>query len=98
MLAHPAILWLINADLDAGIRYGHGTKMSPRHHRIPLMESQQHVIDSTNPGGTLDDGVEDRLHVRRRAADDTEHLGRCGLMLQGFAQFGIALLDFFEKP
>ena len=56
--------------------------MSPRNHSVSLVESQHHVIDPANPGGALDDGVEDRLHVRRRAADDAEHLGGCRLMLQ----------------
>ena len=67
--------------------------MSPRNHNVPLAESQHHVIDPANPGGALDDGVEHRLHVRRRAADDAEHLGRCRLMLQRLAQFRVALLD-----
>ena len=96
MLAHPAKLWLINTDLDAA--NGYGTKMSPRNHSVSLAESQQHVINSTNPGGALDDGVEDRLHVGGRAADDAEHLGRCCLMLQGLAQFCVALLEFLEQP
>ena len=61
--------------------------MSPRNHNVPLAESQRHVIDPTNPRGALDDGVEDRLHVGRRAADDAEHLGRRRLMLQRLAQF-----------
>ena len=72
--------------------------MSPRNHSVPLAESQHHVIDPTNPRGALDDGVEHRLHVRRRAADDAEHLGRCRLMLQRLAQFRIALLQFLEQP
>ena len=72
--------------------------MSPRNHSVPLAESQHHVIDPTNPGRALDDGVEHRLHVRGRAADDAEHFGRCRLMLQGFAQFRVALLQFFEQP
>src|SRR6266511_750681 len=71
--------------------------MSPRNHSVALVESQRHVVNSTNPRGTLDDGVEDRLHVRRRAADDAEHLGRCCLILQGLAQFRVALLDFLEQ-
>ena len=71
--------------------------MSPRNHSAPLAESQHHVINPTNPGGALDDGVEDRLHVRGRAADDAEHLGRCGLMLQGLAQFRIALPSSLNK-
>ena len=96
MLAHPAKLWLINTDLDAADRYG--TKMSPRNHNVSLAKSQHHVINPTNPRRALDDGVEHRLHVRRRAADDAEHLGRCGLMLQGFAQFCVALAEFLEQP
>ena len=63
--------------------------MSPRNHSVSFAESQHHVIDPTNPRGALDDGVEHRLHVRRRAADDAEHLGRCGLMLQRLAQFAL---------
>ena len=59
--------------------------MSPRNHNVPFAESQYHVIDPTDPRGAFDDGIEDRLHVRRRAADDTEHLGGCRLMLQSFA-------------
>ena len=81
MFANPANLWLIHTDLDSAD--GYGTKMSPQNRSVPLVESQRHVIDPTNPGGALDDGVEDRLHVRGRAADDAEHLGRCRLMLQG---------------
>ena len=95
MLAHPAKLWLIDTDLDASDRYG--TKMSPRNHNVPLAESQHHVINPTNPGGALDDGVEDRLHVSGRAADDAEHLGGRRLMLQRLAQFCVALVEFFEQ-
>ena len=96
MLAYPAKLWLINTDLDAA--NGYGTKMSPRNHSVPITESQHHVIDPTNPRRALDDGIEHRLHIRRRAADDAEHLGGCSLMLQGLAQFCIAFLEFFEQP
>ena len=72
--------------------------MSPRNHSVPFVESQQHVVDPANLRRALDDGIEDRLHVRRRAADDAEHLGRRRLMLQRLAQFGVALLQFFEQP
>src|SRR6266536_3380734 len=96
VLAYPANVWLICTDLAA--ENGHGTKMSPRNPTVPLVESQHHVINPTNPGGALDDGVEDWLHVRRRAADDAKYFGRCCLMLQGFAQFCIALLDLLEQP
>ena len=89
MLAHPAKLWLINTDLDAAEWVW--DQNEPAQPCVPLAESQHHVIDPTNPRGALDDGVEDRLHVRGRAADDAEHLGRCRLMLQRLAQFCVAL-------
>ena len=44
------------------------------------------------------ESIEDRLHVRRRAADDAKHLGCRRLMLQRFAQFRVALLEFLEQP
>ena len=61
--------------------------MSPYRHRVALAQSQNHVINSTNLSRALDDGIKHRLHIRGRAARDTEHLGCCSLMLQGFAQF-----------
>ncbi len=72
--------------------------MGPRNHSVSLAESQHQIINPANPGRALDDGVEHRLHIGGRAADDAEHLGCCRLMLQGLAQFCVALLDFFEQP
>ena len=72
--------------------------MSPRNHGIAFPQPQQRVIDPANPRGAIDDGIEHRLHVRRRAADDAEHLGGCSLMLQSLAQLCVALLEFFEQP
>jgi hypothetical protein len=72
--------------------------MSARNHYVSVAEAQYHVIDPTNLRSALDDGVEDGLHVRRRATDDAEHLGCRGLMLKGLAQFRIALLDLLEQP
>ena len=96
MLAHPVKLWFINTDLGAG--NGYGTKMSPRNRIVSFAESQHHVIDPTNLGGAFDDGVEHRLHVRRRAADDAEHLGRRRLLLQRFARDRVARLLLVNKP
>ena len=67
----------------------YGTRMSARNHVVALAESQHHVVDPANLSRALDDGVEHRLHVRGRAADDAEHLGRRRLMLQRFAQFAL---------
>ena len=96
MLANPAIC---GSSVPISMRLmGIGTKMSPRNQSVALAKSQHHVINPTNLGGALDDGVEYRLHVRGRAADDTEHLGSRCLMFEGFAQFRVALLQFFEQP
>src|SRR5215510_15668546 len=89
LLAQPARYRLVDTDLDTSL--GYRTKMRPPNHRIALSKPQHHIIDPTNLCRALDDGVEHRLDVRRRTADDAEHLGRCRLMLQGLAQFCIAL-------
>src|SRR5262249_8946398 len=72
--------------------------MPARNHYVALSEPQHHVINPTNPGGALHDGIENRLHVRRRAANDTENFGRCGLMFQCLAHSGNALLRLLEQP
>src|SRR5262249_3927572 len=96
MFAYPAKLWRIHTYLEA--KKGYGTKMSTRNHSVSLAESQHHVIDPTDPCRALNDSIQDRLHVRGRAANDAKHLCRCRLMLQRLAQFRIALLDLLEQP
>src|SRR5262245_64101140 len=95
MLTHPLKIWLINTDLNAS--NGYRTKMGPRSQNVSVAEPQHHIIDPTNPRRALDDSIQHRLHVRRRAADDAEHLGSCCLMLQSFAQFGVPFLQFLEQ-
>src|SRR5262245_26136063 len=95
MLLHPAIQWPICTGFGAS--NGYGAKMSPRHHCVSLVEPQHHIIDPTNPRSALDDGVEDRLHIGGRAADNAEHLSSRCLMLQRLAQFCIALLQFLKQ-
>src|SRR5262249_60678053 len=75
MLVYPAILWLI--DTDCFTTDGYWTKMSPCNHHLIFAESQPHIINPTNPGGALDDGVQDRLHLWRSAAEYATHLARC---------------------
>ena len=72
--------------------------MSARNHFVALAESQNNVVNTANLSRALDDGVEHRLHICGRSADNAEHLGRCGLMLQRLAQFRVGLLDLFEQP
>src|SRR5262249_23283647 len=94
MLAHPAVMWLIETD-DADD--GYGPKMGARNHRVSFKESQHHIINPTNSCRALDDSIEDRLNIGRRAADNAEHLRRCGLMLQCLPQFCVALLDLLKQ-
>src|SRR5688572_61442 len=96
MLAYPAKLWLIDTDLNAVD--SQGAKVRSRNHSVAVLKSQHHVINPANPRGALDDGVEDRLHVRRRAADYAQYLGGRGLMLQRLAQFSIAIPQFLKQP
>src|SRR5215470_7972064 len=95
MLPHPTDRWSVNADLDWAL--GYGTKMGSRNHSVSILESQQHIINPTHPSGALDDGVEHRLHVRRRAADDAKHFGRRRLMLQRLPQLRVARFEFLKQ-
>src|SRR5262245_41102186 len=97
MLANPASLWCIDTYFNALNGDGYGTKMSAPSQNVTLAESQSYVFNPTNPGSAFDDGVEHRLHVRRRATDNAEHFGGGRLVLQGLPQFGIALLDLLEQ-
>ena len=87
MVAHPTMLWLMYTDLATSNGYGQGTKMSAENQCVPFAESQHQVINPTNPGRALNDGVKHRLYVGRRAADDAEHLGGSSLMLQRLPQY-----------
>jgi hypothetical protein len=57
----------------------------PYDQTVTVDQSQHHVINPANFCSALDDRVEDRLYVGRRAADDAEYLGGRRLMLQGLA-------------
>src|SRR5262249_2366939 len=87
MLVHPTHMWRIDTDLNAVRR--HGTKMSHRNQSVVLIESQYHIINSTNPRSALNNGIQHGLHVRRRPADDAKHLGGGRLMLQRLTQFRV---------
>src|SRR4030095_3919845 len=94
-LTHPAKPWFISTDLD--YINGYWTKMSPWKRNVALNEAPHHVVNPTTLGGAFYDSVQHRLHVRRRAADDAEHLGCCRLMLQGLPQFCVARLQLLKQ-
>ena len=51
------------------------------------------LVGITEPGGGFDQGLQHRLQIEGRPADDLEHVSRGRLLLQGFTQFGSALFD-----
>src|SRR4030095_16145129 len=79
MLAHPDKLRRIHTNFDGPD--GYGTIVSSHGQHVSLLESQHYIINPTNPCRAFDDGVEDRLHVRGRPADNAEHLSGCRLVL-----------------
>ena len=50
------------------------------------------------PRRRFDQRIEHGLQIERRAADDLEHVGGGGLLLQRFAQLVGALLHRVEQP
>ena len=78
MLAYPALLWG-RSILISKRGNGYGTKMSPRNQNVSLVESQHHVINTTNPSGALYNGIEDRLKISRRACDHPQNVPRSRL-------------------
>ena len=83
MLAHPAKLWRI--DTNSTGRWVSDQNEPAKPVLFPSWSRSMHVINPTNPRGALDNGIEDRLHIGRRAANNAEHLGRCRLMFQRLA-------------
>jgi len=80
MLAQPLNGWRIKTHLHRSANW-YLTEMGPRYQSVSFLEPQHHVINATNPRRAFDDRVKNRLHIRRRSANDAEHLGRCRLML-----------------
>src|SRR5262249_1682898 len=54
---------------------------------IPLRKRDMSHVRLAKAGRRLDQRIEHHLQIERRAADDLEHVGCGGLLLQRFAQF-----------
>src|SRR5262245_60427193 len=57
----------------------------PAEEFTPALE-EPGMVGLTEPRCRLDQSIEDRLQIESRAADDLEHIGGGGLLLEGFAQ------------
>jgi hypothetical protein len=55
VFSDPAKVRLTNAD--PGKTRWYGTEVSPRNRNVTFAESQQHVINATNPRCTFDNGI-----------------------------------------
>ena len=63
--------------------------MGAQKHSVPLRAAESNVVSPANPRRILDNRIEHRLKIRRRAADDSQDLARRRLLLQRFAQFAL---------
>ena len=68
-------------------RKGHRTEMGSHLHAIIFDPLDKGIVGVAQPRGTLGDGVQHRLNVRRRAGDHAKDLARGGLLLQRFGEF-----------
>ena len=62
----------------------HGYEMK----QIAMEGAKRRFISIAQPCGALDHGVEHRRELAGRGIDDLQHLGGCGLLLQGLARLG----------
>src|SRR5262249_52624780 len=72
--------------------------MGPEHEGFSFSQENRRVVCIAQPRGALDEGVQYLLQIERRAADDLEHVGGGGLLLQRFAQIVGALSQLVEEP
>jgi len=55
--------------------------------RIAIITENHSSVRATEPDGRSQERIKYHLQIERRSADDLKHIGRSGLLLQGFAQF-----------
>ncbi len=55
------------------------------------------LVGVTEPRRGLDERLQHGLQIERRAADDFQHVGGRGLLLQGFGQVVGSLAQFLEE-
>ena len=69
-----------------------------RAERVAFEQEQVAELGLADARRVLQHGIEHRLKLARRAADDLQHLRGRGLLLQRLAQIVGALLQFVEQP
>jgi hypothetical protein len=72
---------------DELLSIGQGAACGSELHIFPVEASHDHTPAIQQPHGAVGNRIEHRLHIRRRAGDDLQDAGCCGLPLQHFPQF-----------
>src|SRR5712692_7376564 len=67
-------------------------------HMPSVVLKQQTERSIAEPHSVADNRVENRLHVRGRAADDLQDFAGRRLLLEGFGERFVAFLQFLEQP
>ncbi len=83
------------AQYSQEFRGGAGCRLERKD--IALAKEDRTPVGTTQLDGRLDQGFENGLQIKRRTADDLEHLGSCGLLLQRFGQVARPGLYFLEQ-
>src|SRR6516165_6145653 len=65
---------------------------------FPLATVDKRHLSFAQPRGRFDKSVQYCLQIKRRAANDLEHVSSRRLLLQRFAQISRALLQLIEQP
>src|SRR6266542_2600753 len=74
-----------------------GPHMCSSYVGILFKEAKYHVVDPNHIRRALADRVQHGLNIGRRVADDAQHFSSRSLMLQCFAERGVALLQLVEE-
>ena len=64
---------------------------------LTFQAEDRRVRRPAHPGGVLDDGLQNRLQVCRRARDDAQDLAGRRLLLQGLRELGVPRLQLLEQ-
>ena len=60
---------------------------------VPFHPVNRPMLGIAKPGCVLNQSIQHRLKIKRRAADDFQHFGGGGLLFQRLAQIAVAILQ-----
>src|SRR5262245_15010548 len=66
--------------------------------KLAIKSANMPFRSAGEPNCVFDNHIQDGLDIGRRAGNDAQNLTRCGLLLERFGDFPIALFEFVEQP